>query len=213
MTGKIQVIVPDNKVQTDLQRYQQRALDLGATQSVIITSDKVLVDERVRAKCAIPKCPMYSTNANCPPYVPELDFVRRMVNAYHYAIFTLTGTPPEAMAGSTAEDVRERQRLRRKNHEMISRLEAEAFHDGYYLALGLADGPCKSLFCPELPCAALNNGEGCRFPLKARPAMESLGINAYMMAAEAGWDMYPIGRKTNPSDVGQGTILGLVFIY
>jgi predicted metal-binding protein len=99
-----------------------------------------------------------------------------------------------------------------KNHEIVSKLEAEAFYDGYHLALGFAGGSCKSAFCHDVECSALK-GEGCRHPLRARSAMEAVGLNAYVMAAKVGWDIYPVGRSSQTADVPHGIKLGLVLIY
>ena len=100
-----------------------------------------------------------------------------------------------------------------KNFEIISRIEAEAFFDGYHLALGFAGGPCKNAFCPNDECSALVPGQACRHPLRARTAMEGVGMNAFTMAAKVGWDIYPVGASILPSEVPHGTRLGLVLIY
>jgi hypothetical protein len=42
--------------------------------------------------------------------------------------------------------------------------------------------------------------------------MESVGMHCYRMAAEAGWDIYPIGSNCNPENVPHGTLLGLVLV-
>jgi len=213
MSRKIVEKVPDEVLQRDLEKYRRRAIELGATDVKIITTDMILIDERVRAKCINPKCGSYGTNANCPPYAMDLEQVRKIVNNFHYGIFTIIQTPSKVMAGHSDEDVRERNRARIKNHEMISKIEAEAFYDGYHLALGLADGPCKLIFCPNNECSALVPGQSCRHSLRARFSMEGVGMDAYTMAARVGWDIYPIGRATSPSDVPHGTVLGLVLIY
>ena len=95
----------------------------------------------------------------------------------------------------------------------MSRVEAEAFYDGYHLALGFAGGPCKTIFCPDVECSALIPGQGCRHSYKARSAMEAVGMDAFQMAAKVGWDVYPIGGSITPDDVPHGTRLGLIFIY
>ena len=43
----------------------------GSPDAEIIKSDKVIVEERVRGKCIIPKCAYYGTNLNCPPDSPR----------------------------------------------------------------------------------------------------------------------------------------------
>jgi len=213
MVRRILDQVPDELLQQDLKKYRERALELGATDAKIITTDIILIDERVLAKCVYPKCPHYGTNANCPPYALEPSMVRKIVNKFHYAIFTKLEVPAEVMAGPEAREKSAEVPYAVRNHEIISRIEAEAFYDGYYLALGFAGGSCKSAFCSNVGCSALEPGQGCRHSLRARSAMEAVGIDAFAMAAKVGWDIYPIGSSTLPSDIPYGTRLGLVLIY
>ena len=213
MSRKILERVPDEVLQQDLEKYRQRAIELGATEAKIITTDMVLIDERARAKCINPKCDWYGTSANCPPHAMDLELVRKIVKNFHYGIFTMIQTPSEVMASSSDEAKKARLRARVKNHEMISKIEAEAFYDGYHLAFGLADGPCKSIFCPDDECSALVAGQSCRHPLRARASLEGEGMDAYAMAAKVGWDIYPIGASSSASDVPYGAKLGLVLIY
>ena len=213
MSRKIVEKVPDEALQRDLEKYRRRANELGALDAKIITTDMILIDERVRAKCINPKCEWYGTNASCPPHAIDLELVRKIVNNFHYGIFTMFKVPPEVVAGHRDEDVKERDRSTLKNHEMISKIEAEAFYDGYHLALGFANGPCKPILCPDVECIALVPGQGCRHPLRARASMEGAGMDAYTMAARVGWDIYPVGGATSPSEVPHGVRLGLVLIY
>ena len=213
MVRKIVEKVPPEVLQQDLEKYRQRALELGATDAKIITTDMILVDERVRAKCYYPKCGSYGTNVNCPPYAMDLDLVRKIVNNFQYAIFTKIETPSEEIAGPEARARGLTVRGQIKNHEIVSKIEAEAFFDGYHLAVGFAGGPCKRAFCPNDECSALVPGQPCRHPLRARTAMEGVGMDAFTMAAKVGWDIYPIGASISPSEVPHGTRLGLVLIY
>ena len=210
MARKIVEQVTREVLEADLERYQQLALDLGATDSKIITTDMVIVDERVRAKCMNPKCPFYGTNGNCPPHAPDLDTVRRTVGNYKYGILIYTQLKPEAFTELNKNSPWNAFRL--KNHEITAKVESAAFHDGYYLANGLADGPCKSLYCPGIECQVLK-GQGCRKGLKARYSMESWGMDAYLMATRAGWEVYPVGGSTRKTDIPHCTALGLVLIY
>lgn len=213
MVRKIVERVSNEVLQQDLGKYRQRAIELGAEDARIITSDMILIDERVRAKCVNPKCPWYGTSANCPPHAIDVEQVRKIVNNFHYAIFTWFKVPPEVIAGHGDKDVRERIRSTLKNYEMISKIEAEAFYDGYHLALGFANGSCKPIFCPNNECSALLPGQACRHPLRARFSMEGVGMDAYTMAARVGWDVYPVGETITASEVPHGVRLGLVLIY
>jgi predicted metal-binding protein len=213
MVRKIVERVSDEVLRRDLERYRQRALELGATDAKTITSDMVLIDERVRAKCIYPKCGYYGTNANCPPYAMDLELVRKIVNHFEYAIFTQLLVPTGEMLGVTAKDKRQDARSRIKNFEIVSKIETEAFFDGYYFALGFAGGPCKLAFCPNTDCSVLLTGQSCRHPSRGRSSMEGVGMDAFAMAAKVGWDVYPIGRSITPCEVPHGTRLGLVLIY
>ena len=213
MVRKILREIPEDVLQQDLEKYRQRALELGATDAKIITTDMILIDERVYGKCSYPKCSYYGTNANCPPYTMETDLVRKLVDNFQYAIFTRLKVPSEEISGSEARIKRLPVRSQIKNHEIVSKIEAEAFFDGYHLAMAFADGPCKAAFCPKDECSALLPGQACRHSLKARAAMEAVGMNAFTMAADVGWDIYPIGVNLPPSEVPFGTKLGLVLIY
>jgi len=164
-------------------------------------------------KCMYPKCGSYGTNANCPPHNIDLDLARKIVKSYRYAIFTRIVVPSEQLAGDEAREKQLMAPSRKINHEMIAKIEAEAFYDGYHLALGFADGSCKTLYCRDIECSALVSGSGCRHKLKARSAMEGIGMDVYAMATRVGWDIYPIGSSISPSLVPHGNALGLVLIY
>jgi predicted metal-binding protein len=142
-----------------------------------------------------------------------IDQARKVVGKFNYALFIKIEVPSEHTAGKNAirEDLSNP--YRRKLSEIVSRIEAEAFYEGYHLALGFAGGSCKRLFCPDNDCAALIPGNGCPHLLKARSPMEAVGMDVYTMAARAGWDIYPIGMNTSPEAVPHGLRLGLVLIY
>lgn len=213
MARKIQERVPEAQLQEDLEKYCQRAIELGATDAKIIGMDDVVIDERVVAKCVYPKCPGYGTNANCPPYAMTPDETRKLVNKFHHAIFVKIEVPAEHTAGKEAIEKNLANPYRQKLSEIVAKLEAAAFYDGYHLAVAFGSGSCKALFCPSKECDVLVPGQGCPHRLKARSPMEAVGMDVYTMAAKTGWDIYAIGDSTNPSEVPHGLRLGLVFIY
>jgi len=213
MLRKIVEMVPDEQLQEDLEKYRQRAIELGGTDAKIITADAVVIDERVRAKCIHPKCRMYGTNINCPPHAMDLELMKKIVNNFQYAIFLMLKVPPEMVAGPEAMKKGLPNRSLVKGYEIISKIEAEAHSDGYYLAVAFSTGPCKAGFCPDIECSALVPGQPCRHALRARGSISGAGIDAYKMATRVGWDVYPIGVSTDPSSVPHGTIMGIVLIY
>ena len=79
---------------------------------------------------------------------------------------------------------------------MLVDLEAEIFKDGYYKAFVLLEGPC--LLCKE--CAKLK-GTPCNFGFRARPCMESCGIDVYQTARNNGFFIVPLREKTETQNV------------
>ena len=212
MVRKIVEMVPEETLKRDLENYRQKALKLGASDAKIITTDMVVVDERVRAKCTYPKCEFYGTCTNCPPYSMELEQTRKLVSRFQYAIFYKLNVPTEVLAGKlTSEQKKQSLQFAKKRMKILAKIESEAFYDGYYLAVGFGGGSCKRLFCPDEDCRALKPGQGCRFPLLSRSSMEGVGMDVYRMATKVGWEIYPLGRA--PSDAPHGTLAGIVFIY
>ena len=207
---KVSVRVPDDVLQEDLEKYRKMAIELGATDAKIIPAEMVSIDDRVIAKCAYPRCTFYGTNAHCPPYTMDIERARKVVSNFRYAIFLWIKVPSDIIAGR--EGARNILPWSRKTHEIVSRIESEAFFDGYKLALGFAAGSCKTVFCPNLECSALTPGQSCRHSLKARSAMEAVGMDVMNLAAKVGLDVYPIGPVVSPSDVPHGFRFAIVFI-
>ncbi len=212
MIRKIVQTVNDEALQQDLENYRKRALELGATDAKVITTDVVVIDERVRAKCTYPKCAWYGTNINCPPYGLDSEQTRKVVNSYHYAVFFRIKVPTETIAGNrTPEHIKDSRLTNKIRYDILAKIESMAFYDGYYLTMGFGGGPCKATFCPNEDCRALKPGQGCKFPLYARASMEAVGMDVYLMATKVGWDIYPIGRSA--SQAPYGSQLGIVFVY
>jgi predicted metal-binding protein len=210
---KIVEAVPEDLLQQDLERYRRRAIELGATDAKIITTDMVLVDERVRAKCIVPLCSSYGACLNCPPHAIDLDLMRKVVRKFQYALFYMLKLAPEEVTGPEYKAKRMGIPSTERNYKIAATIESEAFYDGYYLAMAFINASCKQFLCPDEDCSALVRGQGCRHPLIARHSMEGAGMDAYLMTARVGWDIYPVGTSAPLSAVPHGTRLGLVLIY
>jgi len=216
MVRKILAEVPQEQLLKDLERYRQLALDMGATDARIITTDQVIIDERVRAKCVYPKCGWYGTSIHCPPNAPDEDFTRRLVGKFRYAVFFRIEAPSEITVwkGRTKEQKEESARYSKMRSAIIARVESTAFYDGYYLAAGFGGGPCKSVFCPEDEvCQALLPGRGCKHPFAARASMEGMGMDVFLMVARMGWGIYPFGMALTREDVPFAVRAGIIFIH
>ena len=53
---RISLEIEEQQLQDDLQRYRQKAVELGATNAVIVKAQDIPVDERAALKCQIPLC-------------------------------------------------------------------------------------------------------------------------------------------------------------
>jgi len=212
MVRKVPVEVPDDVLQQDLEKYRQLAIEIGTTDAKIITTDMVVIDERVRAKCLVPLCGSLGKNFNCPPHAMDLDMVRKVVNGFRYAVFYMIRVPSAELTGPDFKAKKTGAPSAMKNWEVSGKVEAAAFFDGYYLAMGFAGGPCEPYLCANQECS-VPLGRGCRQPYVARPSMEGVGMDAFKMAARVGWEVYPISRNIPPEEVPHGTKLGLVLIY
>lgn len=54
--GRITLDMNESRLPQDLDRYKEKALEMGATKARIIRAEEITVDERVTVKCQIPRC-------------------------------------------------------------------------------------------------------------------------------------------------------------
>lgn len=208
---KIKANMNEDRLAQDLEKYREKALELGATQAKLIKVEEIPVDDRVTLKCQIPRCFGYGVCAHCPPNTLKPAELRELLKKFHWAVFFIKEVPPEVIVRDKAT-IKERVAAYQEIYKIVSQLESLAFYDGHYLAFGLGAGSCKSTFCgQEESCLALE-GKRCRFSLHARPSMEAVGIDVYKMVALAGWDIYPIGSNAKPEDMPKGTLAGIVIV-
>jgi predicted metal-binding protein len=188
-----------SKVEANLQDLCKLARKLGATNAVSFSAKGVVVDERVRLKCSVPVCDDYGLNLMCPPNVMSVQEFRGVLARYSQAILIQVEgrIPPEMRTEiGKADDVSALYQSRgfidsyKKNfnpiklklHRIVHRVEAQAFSLGYRFAVGFIAGSCR--LCPE--CVAVDSHGRCRYPFRARPSMEAVGIDVYETAKNAG---------------------------
>ena len=184
-----------------------RAHALGADRAAPLPAGSVVVDERVRLKCRVPRCSSYGRNLMCPPHVPGPDETRGALARYDDVLLVqqdigvtqaqmdlaLDGmTYAESRAsdalgvhGTRAADC-ENEIVASQNAfaGLMSALEAEAFKLGYRFAAAFAGGEC--VLCEV--CAGVDDGV-CRHPFEARPSAEAVGIDVVATARAAGLDI------------------------
>ncbi len=204
--------VPEENIREDLERLRRKALDLGASMAEIIPADWVEIDERVVLKCRVPMCPYFGKNPHCPPNNPDPDFMRRALGRYRWALLFALDVIPAAEFSDRPVQQKAGVEWTKKNMEITGTLETEAFGNGYHLAMGFCQFNCFVALCESKACRVLE-GDRCANPLKARPSMESVGIDVFSLVTKAGWEIYPIYRSVDPEAVPRAMSVGIVFVY
>lgn len=224
-----------DEIRNDLKLLEQKALDLGADQATVITSDKIVVDERSTLKCRKPPCYGYGRNLTCPPYAMKPEETKQLVKKYKYAIIAKREPKPEEvmyspeiLAKGFEKPPKEMEKIWEEENEMhriISQLEGYAFHLGYYFATSFKPGPCYicgfirakekgELIKLEEVCACPGVKEGrCIYDFKVKDAMEAAGIDVYATVSNAGWPIQVIGMQTDPSVVRNIGFYGLLLVH
>ena len=205
--------IPASKIKDDLERYRKRAIELGAEDATIVSTDDIIIDERVRAKCVYPKCSFYGSNLNCPPHAADLDFMRKVVAKYDHAVlFSVKDETGDFLGTDFRKHTGKQNPSKTILNTICSEIESRAFYDGYHLALAFGQGPCKSFWCADKPCSGLHGDGVCRFSYKARSSMEAVGIDVFAMVAKTGWEIYPCGARVDPEKTPHVLLVGLILI-
>lgn len=208
---KINLDMNADRLERDMARYVEKALELGASRAMAVRADAIPVDERVTLKCQIPRCFGYGASAHCPPNTLKPAELRELLKKYEWAVFFIKDIPSEVIVRDKAT-IKERVAAYQEVFKIVSDVESMAFYDGHYLAFGFGAGSCRHTFCGlQKDCQAMK-GEKCRFSLISRPSMEAVGIDVYKMVASAGWEIYPIGSGARPENIPKGTLAGLIIV-
>lgn len=163
----------------DLKKYCDQAVGFGFTHAKVIDPASVVTAAWVRLKCRY-GCPGYGWSHCCPPETPTPEETRNVLDSYHRTILFHRETPDEPGRWKAIGA------LCRK----LVDLEGEIFKDGYYKALVFVAGPCS--ICKT---CSKTEGKPCNFGAKARPSMESAGIDVYRTARNNGFHIEPLKEK------------------
>lgn len=181
-------------------------MELGASDAKIISTARIPVEDRIVEMCKKPPCECYSMSANCPPHVMKPKEARKWMLSYEMALLFKIEVLPRILFSDEGFDIF------RNIYVICSQLERFSYEMGYMRSKGLAAGSCKTVFCRNTPCEALIDGSKCRYPSLARPSMEALGVNVFRLAKDVGWKIYPILRNSNPEDIPNAMLAGLLLV-
>ncbi len=154
---------------------------LGFRKIKAVSPRDMVLQPWVRLKCRF-GCSEYGRNRQCPPFSPDADEMCKILSEYKRTIL-VEGAPPGPVF-----------------HNQLLELERLCFLEGYHKALAFGAGPC--LLCS--PCEITRT---CRYPDKARPALEACGVDVYETVRRAGWYLTPV-RKPH----GYVKYIGLVLV-
>jgi len=166
--------------------YIKLVLDNKITDAVIIKTSEVITAPWVRMKCQF-GCAGYGKTLCCPPHTPTPDEMRRVLDSYSHALLLhLHWTKDYKMVN--------------RFNDTIVVLERTIFLDGYYKAWALGSGPCDR-------CEKCNVSGGCLNADKARPSMESCGIDVFKTVRDHGLPIHVVRNHNQERD-----LYGLVLI-
>jgi predicted metal-binding protein len=197
------------KYEKELDTLKNYALEIGADRALVVPTDQLIIRHSAWAKCFIPGCKFYGSSIMCPPHNPLTpDMTRKIVAEYEWGLLFQLDARVDDFVG---DEWRKRHVATELKHkEMVAKLEGKAFYTGFPLAMGFAAGEC-SLCLPGKPCAVLN-GDPCRYPLRARPAMEACGFDVFAIARKVGWNLVPIGHSSSREKVPCASLIGLILV-
>ena len=185
------------------------AVEAGATTAKIVPSHKVVTDERVRLKCEVPRCSGYGQYLTCPPHVMPVEDFSRILSLYEWCLLvqveaTDINSGDKSPGRIDRTVLGENEALHRpyklKLLEVVERVEAAAFKKGMRFATGLVGGSC--VLCER--CVEDKFSGACRYPFRARPAMEGVGIDVFKTARNAG---LPIHLSSSNNVLWTGLVL------
>ena len=126
----------------------------------------------------------------CPPYAPTVAEFREALQHYSRALLLQVTTElQKPYANAPSEEI---SLHARKLHDLVHFGEKEAFTAGFRFAAGFIGGCCR--LCEA--CVAVDGSTQCRFPFKARPSMEAVGIDVMATSEKAGLPLsFPISDR------------------
>ena len=192
--------------QTETDRLIKMAQSAGAMDASVISTKKIIVEDRLAKLCRDPGCENYGLSMSCPPHVSGPSGFKRLLDDYNQAIVFKIDVPYDALFSSERDD------WFRLLHEIASGIENAAAEAGYKNSKAFAGGSCKQIFCSDkIDCEVVARNGKCRHPLHARPSMSGFGINVKKLMRTAGFKMDD--SATSPSNKpSTGTLSGLVLI-
>lgn len=150
---------------------------LGLKEFIEFDPSVLIPEERIRVYCYQNLCGNYGKHYMCPPFIGTVEEIKSKLSNYNKAILVRYSEKVNAN-----EDMRKVKRSKIDFHKKILELENFLSQKGIE-SWSLVGGSCS--FCIE--CKAITN-RPCKHPHKARPSLESLGIDVQKLLDDFGID-------------------------
>lgn len=191
-----------------LQRLTERAIEIGATSSAVISSKDIQSKDELAALCNGDYiCSQYGLTANCPPNVEGPTEFRKWQTQSKYSITVKIELPTRVIFSHKRNDVM------KLLHQIVATVELDAIAAGFSQSKGFAGGSCKNLFCDDQEyCCVLHDNSACPHKESARPSISGFGIDAVQLMKASGWSA-KIADKGNISDNdGPSWLVGIIML-
>jgi predicted metal-binding protein len=163
-----------------LHAYLEAPIKGGADHAVLVETARVVTAPWVRLKCRF-GCALYGGCLCCPPHSPTPEEMRAILDSCSYAILLHRRATKKS-----------REAMEALNEAAVD-LERMLFLDGYYKAWATGSGPCDR-------CPVCDTSGACRHPDRARPSMESCGIDVFATARAYDLPIHVVRTKTEEKD-------------
>jgi len=203
-------MIPDKEPNESKARFThltQEAIRFGATDSAVISSSDIRVDDDLAALCnGEYTCPNYGLAASCPPHVGGPGQFRKWQKKSRYSITVKIELPASVMFSDARKEVM------RLLHQVVAGVEKKAIESGFSQSRAFAGGSCKQLFCEEnKTCCVIADKLPCRHMNEARPSMSGFGIDVIQLMNTSGWPV--LKTKQNNGDPDDANwMAGLVLV-
>lgn len=180
----------------DMRILTDFALQHGASAVKTVEVCKIKTGAWTRMKCQY-GCPNYGATLCCPPYTPDYEATQKFLSEYTHALLVeytvdISGYGPDDFG---KVDMKVSNGLL----DVLLELERQAFLLNHYRSFALKAGRCR--LCENC------NLKKCLHPDKARPSLESCGIDVFALANDNGFEMKVITGR-----IKELKIYGLVLV-
>lgn len=152
-----------------MEKYVQRAKELGMVDALLITPQDIVFDLRTLLKCRWGCEDFFHRTIKCHPR--ETTFQERVEMIKHYSHVLL-------LHSHNARDL----------SIAVLDIEKTAFFDGYYFAFGIR-------YCNLCQVCSVDQGKPCPTPTRVRPCDQTFGIDVYKTAQNLGLPCYVLQNR------------------